>query len=40
MIALLAALVAAQPLPNIRATKHNLSSNSTNTVRATTEDQV
>ena len=40
MIALVAALLAVQPPPNIRATKHNLSSSSTNTVRATTEDGV
>lgn len=39
-MALFAALLAAQPLPDIRATKHNLSSTSTNAVRAVTEDQV
>ena len=40
MIGLVAALLAVQPAPDIRSTKHNLSSNSTNTVRATSEDQV
>jgi hypothetical protein len=39
-MALVAALLAAQPLPDIRATKHNLSSTSTNAVRAVSEDQV
>jgi predicted CXXCH cytochrome family protein len=39
-MALVAALLAAQPLPDIRSTKHNLSSTSTNAVRAVSEDQV
>ena len=40
LVALALSLLLAQPVPDIRATRHNLSSNSSNTVRAVSDDQV